>query len=647
MKPTLKYLIFVLLLSGWTFAGNVWSITDVYTPPMTANNDSLSNEIQLSTLLDILRIVYENDMFAMPSDANDIDELQTSTDARDQFVSAILEMIRVTQNDELSDSEGAEASAMLMMEMDSGEDLSGPLESCILEPRTYRIQSLPLQIVGHVVIPAGTTLIAPYDPNNSIIEVVPGGLLETGKAVAGTVWTDPNILPPVKIESADPNFIYTHNLIGIYVQRGADPRTQIDNVTIKNCTIGIIIDEKLETPVENIIMYGCYDGIWVCAPALIRNCLLWQNGSVYAGVYDYIGTGIYVWMNWEGDANVEIEQVTLYGGDVPLYIEGGSQDPNNNEPNHVVPNVDVINTAITAGQFYGIYQSEGQADIDVRYCGFGGNRNLTNISSPLVNCLDIQKAPFYNREQNWEQLYVRPWSLLIDNGYGITTDGTGVNPDLPDIGKTDIGYHFAIGKNGFFGVPANPADFNRDGVVDMSDMELMNQCMGATTDPNIVSLDRNYDSRINLPDMGLFAADWGYCSDPNFCTNNDPNCRRSDLNGDNWVDIGDLSILAEHWLEPVFDEYRLCSLCNLAPANDPNLSESIDDDDMDVFMADWGAALPRPECDVAFNDANYLPIEPNQLSGDITVIVTNHPASGWMSLQVDGSPVDENYFFFE
>ncbi len=51
--------------------------------------------------------------------------------------------------------------------------------------------------------------------------------------------------------------------------------------------------------------------------------------------------------------------------------------------------------------------------------------------------------------------------------------------------------------------------------------------------------------------------------------------------------------LAEHWLTPVFDEYRFCSLGNLyrsLDSNDPlpTSLHFIDEQDRDVFMEDWG-----------------------------------------------------------
>ena len=158
----------------------------------------------------------------------------------------------------------------------------------------------------------------------------------------------------------------------------------------------------------------------------------------------------------------------------------------------------------------------------------------------------------------------------------------------------DIGCHFPLGVSGGFGIPSSPADFNWDGVVDALDLELMEMCMGAITDPNIVRLDLNYDSRVNMPDYGVFAFDYGYSADPNESFNNDPNCTRSDFDGDGRVDLADMATLAEHWLTVVTDEYRLCSLCNLhtaADPNDPNApsgAEVIDYRDRDAFMAEWG-----------------------------------------------------------
>ncbi len=133
-----------------------------------------------------------------------------------------------------------------------------------------------------------------------------------------------------------------------------------------------------------------------------------------------------------------------------------------------------------------------------------------------------------------------------------------------------------------------------DGVVDELDLELMNACMGAMNDPNIVRFDLDYGSRVDMPDFAWFSYDYGYSADPNESGNNDPNCARSDFDGDERVDIADLALLAEHWLRPVFDEYRICRLCNLHTAidpNDPNApsgSTMIDLRDYDALMADWG-----------------------------------------------------------
>ncbi|MBL7215938.1 MAG: hypothetical protein ISS71_09700 [Phycisphaerae bacterium] len=586
-------------------------------------------EAQLETIADILQYIYEDNPLAIPSDVNGIAALKTSTESKDQLAFALFEMMDAIQNGELDLSVNIEADSAIAIEeapvisdksisaffaeankeiefspapdlavgfetasmftMESAQELSGPLDSCIIPSGTYLITSLPLQIEGHVVICAGATLIAPFDPNSTIIEIMPGGLLETGKAAFYDQGDDPNILPPVKIVPEDPNIIYNHNNIGIYIHRGADPKTRIENVIVESCTVGIVMDEALEYPVRNVITFGCYDGIQVYAPAGIVDCQFWYNGSVWIGPFGYVGTGIYVSLDWDGDdPNVAIDRTTIYFADAALYVEGGSADPNNNEPNQVVPTVTVLNSALTGGMYYGLYQSADEAAIDVQYCAFGGNHYTSNINLPFTGCVNVYSNPFYNREEDWEKLYVNPWSGLIDAGYGMATDGTGVCHDKPDTGRMDIGCHFPLGISGGFGIPSCLADFNWDGIVDELDLELMQMCMSAVTDPNIVKLDGNYDSRINLPDFGLFAADYGYCGDPNFCSNNDPNCQRSDFNGDDWVDLTDFAILAESWLVPVFDEYRLCSLCNLSPSSDPNLPEVIDTNDMDVFMEDWG-----------------------------------------------------------
>lgn len=646
-------------------------------------------EAQLETIFQILQYIYEDNLSAIPSDANDIAALETSTESRDQLAFALFGMIDAIRNGELDLTADMEADSVIAIEepsviseesissfaaevnmgnelflapdlalgfettsmftMESVEELSGPLDSCIIPGGTYLITSLPLQIEGHVVICAGATLIAPFDPNNPVIEVMPGGLLETGKAAYYDSGDDPNILSSVKIVPEDPNIIYNHNTVGIYIHRGTDPKTRIENVIVENCTAGIVIDEALEYPIRNVITYGCYDGIQVYAPARIMDCQFWNNGSVWIGPFGYAGTGIYVSLDWDEDEpEVAIDRTTIYFADVALYIEGGSTDPNNNEPNQVVPTVTVINSALTGGMYYGLYQSPGEASIDVQYCAFGGNYDTSNIGLPFTGCVDVYSNPFYNREEDWEKLYVLPWSELIDAGYGMATDGTGVSPDRPDMGLMDIGCHFPLGISGGFGIPSSPADFNGDGIVDELDLGLINACLGATDDPNLLRMDFNYDSWINMPDYAFLAYDYGYCGDPNICTNSDPNCARSDFDGDDDVDMADLAILCEFWLTPVFDDYRVCSLCNLHTGIDPNdpngLSGDhiIDQRDMDIFMADWGKTT-QFECSVSFTSADGNSLEPNQLSDIVKINIEESPSSTWTFIQVDGMPVEQRY----
>jgi hypothetical protein len=482
-----------------------------------------------------------------------------------------------------------------MAAMETIEDLDNPLGSCILVPGTYRILSLPLEIEGHVVMPAGVRLIAPADPNLSVIEVMPGGLLETGGAAFYTDEEYPTVLPPVEILPEDPNLYFAHNNVGILVHRGADPKTRLENLEISGCRIGIVIDEQLEYPINRIITFGCYDGIYLYAPAEIVDCQFLQNGSIYYGIFGYVGTGIYVWLDWESDPQpeVSIQRTILYGADVGLYIEGGNTDPNVSEPNQVVPSVNVVNSCFASGYFYGLYQSSGDALIDVQYSAFGDNDEHTNLDLPYTGCIVLPYDPFYTLN-NGNKLYIDPWSPMTDAGYGMAEDGMGTAHDGPDTGQMDIGSHFPIGVTGSFGFPSSPADFNWDGVVDELDLELMNACMGAMNDPNIVRFDLDYGSRVDMPDFAWFSYDYGYSADPNESGNNDPNCARSDFDGDDRVDIADLALLVEHWLRPVFDEYRICRLCNLHTAidpNDPNApsgSTMIDLRDYDALMADWG-----------------------------------------------------------
>jgi hypothetical protein len=256
--------------------------------------------------------------------------------------------------------------------------------------------------------------------------------------------------------------------------------------------------------------------------------------------------------------------------------------------------------------------------------------------------------PFYNREEDFKKLYISPYSELIDTGYGVATDGMGVRSQYPDLGNMDIGCHFSMGITGGFGMASSPADFNWDGIVDERDLALMNACMRATNDPNLLAMDMDYDSWINLPDFKVYVQDYGWAADPNFSLISDPNCVRSDFNKDGFVNYNDLEVLASLWLTPVFDEYRICSLCNLHTGidpNDPNApggSGIIDQRDMDALEADWGKTV-QTDCSISFYNEQDIAIEPNDLSGTVNVVVEDYPFSTWMFAQLDGLSVDEIY----
>jgi hypothetical protein len=665
---------------------------------------ALSTEEQssISALFEILYAIYDYDSSLIPNEPNEIIDLETSSDSRDQLAWVIFQLIRyeldpnsrppdvlvsvsseelidpvaelsAEESTEVEESPAMDFPMMMAMESEPATDLYGPLDSCILTPGTYRIQTLPLEIEGHVVIPAGTTLIAPFDPNVNIIEVMPGGLLDMGRAAFYEEQDYPEVLPPVRIESEDPNQSFHNNQIGIYVQRGADPKTRIENTIIKNCSIGILVDEVLYNPIRSVITFGCYDGIHLYAPGGIIDCQFWFNGSVFDWMLDYIlahlddylngtlfdsirheaGVGIYVRLDGAAYPYPEavIERTLMYYGDTGLFIDSVVPDPNWPDPNDLlplIPNIRVVNSCIASNLFGGFYQSPGEAQVDVSYCAFGDNWYDTNVSLPFAGCIVLMRYPFYNREEDWENLYILPTSELVDAGYGVATDGMGTCSDWPDTGVLDIGCHFPLGSSGNFGIPSCPSDFNWDGIVDSQDLALMNACMGATDDPNLVRMDFNYDSWINMPDYGVLSWDFGYTADPNLAGHHDPNSQRSDFNADFQVDLEDLAILTENWLIPVFDEYRFCSLCNLhigIDPNDPNApggSHVIDQRDIDVFMEDWGKSVVLNPS-ISFYDPNGQPVEPNQLFGVVTVQIDEHPVSTWIFAQVDGSPAGETY----
>jgi hypothetical protein len=109
--------------------------------------------------------------------------------------------------------------------------------------------------------------------------------------------------------------------------------------------------------------------------------------------------------------------------------------------------------------------------------------------------------------------------------------------------------------------------------------------------------------------------------------------------------LDDIAVMAELWLVPVFDAYRICGLCNIGQTidpNDPDTSGVIDVKDYEALMADWGKEVELG-FSASFYDKADQPVEPNQLSGVITVQVDECPVSSWVFVQVDGIPVGVAY----
>ena len=391
-------------------------------------NVSLTEQQQesVSTLFHLLVAVYDNDASLIPDEPNEIIALETSENPRDLIAWQIFKMLRyaldpnsappdenipvisnepnmsatssvsisdpntdstITSTVETSEIEPLQQEQEMgsMQSMEQVEELTNPLGSRILESKTYRIATLPLEIEGHVVIPAGTKLIAPFDPNNNIIEVMPGGLLDMGKAAFCSDPNCPAVFPPVEILPEDPNQYFIHNFFGIYVRRGADPATCISNTFVNNCRVGIVIDESLTNPIRNVITFGCYDGIYLYAPAQVIDSEFWYNGTLYEGIYSYPGVGVYIVLDGGQYPYpvVNISRTVTYSGDAGIYIESHNPDPNSADPNQAVPSVKVINSCLAVSYFFGIYKTEGTASIDVTYCAFGENYYDVNFDAPF------------------------------------------------------------------------------------------------------------------------------------------------------------------------------------------------------------------------------------------------------------------------
>lgn len=59
-------------------------------------------------------------------------------------------------------------------------------------------------------------------------------------------------------------------------------------------------------------------------------------------------------------------------------------------------------------------------------------------------------------------------------------------------------------------------------------------------------------------------------------------------------------------------------------------------------MGDWGM-ITEIECTAAFEDSDCNAVEPNQLSGIISVVMEDYPPSTWMFAKLDGTPAGETY----
>ncbi len=606
----------------------------------------------ISSLLSVLQALYGDDPSQIPDDPNEIIALETSPEARDQLAWAVFTMLRseidpnyvpdkypaiiedVPQSPDPNEpydpnaNESWVVASSASMPAEPNGFLSSPLGSCIIPAGTYLIQTLPLEIEGHVVLSAGVKLIAPYDPNHAVIEVLPGGLLDVGRASFYSDQNYPAVLPPVEILSQDPNIPFNHNYAGIYVHRGANPSTRIQNITITGCAVGLVLDEQLNNPLHNVVTYGCYDGCHLYAPNTVINSEFWYNGSVWEEIFGYVSAGIYVCMDGVQYPypQAAISQTVTYNVDVGIYIEGMTEDPNLACPDQVVPSVQIVNSCMAVSLYYGVYQSSGKGKVTVEYCGFGENWSESNLDLPYTGCVGLYSNPFYVSGMD-KRLYIKPNSYLVDMGYGMAEDGLGTNPDRPDTGIIDIGCHFPVAVSGNFGIASSPADFNSDGIVDEADLALLNACMGATNDPNLLRLDFNYDSRINLPDFAVLSYDFGYNNDANLPGSHDPNSERSDLTGDHRVDLDDIAVMAELWLVPVFDEYRICSLCNIGQntdPNDPDTSGVIDVKDYEALMADWGK-IDYTSPKMNLYDPNMDIIHSSHLNGEVLLQIDQIP----------------------
>jgi hypothetical protein len=110
------------------------------------------------------------------------------------------------------------------------------------------------------------------------------------------------------------------------------------------------------------------------------------------------------------------------------------------------------------------------------------------------------------------------------------------------------------------------------------------------------------------------------------------------------VDLADLEILAQNWLTLVFDEYRICSLCNIGTndPNEPDTSNVIDSKDYDALMADWHKQFySDPNISIAQSASKLsIAIENPEPAWKISTFFDDEPIGQWTAGELGSTAFD-------
>lgn len=384
--------------------------------------------------------------------------------------------------------------------------------SQFLDPEiTYYVPYPPLLIHGiggeeiDVVIPSDTTIVIAEDWYYGIV-VYDGANVYFGEPAPE--YNEPNAIykpndannpvPPVWVvgEFVSPFF---NNSCAIFIDRTAGTRCKLDNIYLSGFYYGIAIDQHLDQPISNIFAFGCYNGILSFGPNRIINSIVsyygrWSPQWQYDGyAYEFASQSADESIFFEG-ADFEIYNCLADDGDYGFTANG--LDEPYEEPNFYSRDCAATNS------YTGFNCVNGWLGISVICPGLYNNYQDKNFFElPFTDPVYEVNDPFVTSPNDY-RIFLNPNSQFVNHGSGITPFlgwTTNIN-GTPDDGIGDIWPHYQTKR-----VELLSADLNFDHVVDVNDLaEFTDRWLIAGSGP----ADFNKDGIVNLFDFSVFAGQW-------------------------------------------------------------------------------------------------------------------------------------------